>query len=76
MDFTKVVNFQYYVLRLADSAYLPYTEAGTDKAAAACILTLKLGESRSSSKRILKSDETLAKQQTNIMIKISMAFSK
>lgn len=48
--------------------YLPYTEAGTDKAAAACILTLKLEESRNSSKRILKSDDTLAKQQKEKLI--------
>lgn len=48
--------------------YLPYTEDGTDKAAAACILTLKLEESRNSSKRILKSDDTLAKQQKEKLI--------
>lgn len=40
----------------------PRIDAGTDKAAAACILILKFEESRSSSRRILKTDGALSKE--------------
>lgn len=39
--------------------YSPCIEAGTAKAAAACILILKLEESRNKSRRILKTDGAL-----------------
>lgn len=42
--------------------YSPRIDAGTDKAAAACILILKFEESRSSSRRILKTDGALSKE--------------
>lgn len=42
--------------------YSPSTDAGTAKATAACILILKLEESRNSSKRILKTDGALLKE--------------
>lgn len=41
----------------------PSTDAGTAKATAACILILKLEESRKSSKRILKTDGALPKEK-------------
>lgn len=42
--------------------YSPRIDAGTDNAAAACILILKFEESRSSSRRILKTDGALFKK--------------
>lgn len=44
-----------------DKQILPIIDAGTAKAAAACILILKFDESRSNSKRILKTEGALQK---------------
>lgn len=52
------------ILEVSHSCYiitttLPFIVSGTAKAAAACILILKLEESRSSNKRILNTEEDL-----------------
>ena len=48
--------------------YSPFTEAGTARAAAAWILILKLEESRSSSRRILKTDGALSDKHVYVHI--------